>query len=209
VYFRSTMIDGDPRRIDDGIHFVRDQVVPFIARIEGSLGVMMHVDRVSGRTVTTSAWGSAPAMHDSLDVLTAIRSQAARLLGGPAQVESWEVPEMHRVHRSAVGCGNRSTRIQVLPRDVDLLIDIYRTTAVPDLSLIPGFCGTALMVDRGTGTCVAWVEFEDRPALEDSRRQATEIRQVVLEKAHARAVEVLETEVAVADLHVPDEAGPS
>lgn len=206
MFFRSTTIDGDPRRIDDGIRFVREQAQPFVARIEGNLGIQMHVDRATGRSVTTTAWGSAWALHESFDLLTAIRSQAARLFGGEALVESWEVPEMHRVRRSQVGCGHRATRVQVLPRDVDLLIDIYRTTAVPALSLIPGFGGTTLLVDRGTGTCVSWVEFDDRRALEDSRRQATEIRQVALEKAHGRAIEVLETEVALAGLHVPDEA---
>jgi hypothetical protein len=144
-------------------------------------------------------------MEDSYDVLTAIRSQAARLLGGDAVVENWEVPEMHRVGHSAEGCGHRSTRVQVMPRDMDLLIDIYRTTAVPALSLIPGFVGTTLLVDRGTGTGVSWVEFDSRRALEDSRRQATEIRQTSLDKAHGRALEVLETEVVLAGLHVPDE----
>jgi hypothetical protein len=207
VFFRSTTIDGDPRRIDDGIHFMREQARPFVARIEGSLGILMQIDRATGRTVTSTAWGTAGAMEDSYDVLTAIRSQAARLLGGEARVETWEVPEMHRVRRSQEGFGHRATRIQVLPRDVELLIDIYRTTAVPALSLIPGFGGTTLLVDRGTGTCMSWVEFDSRRSLEDSRRQATEIRQTALEKAHGRAVEVLETEVALVDLHVPDEAG--
>jgi hypothetical protein len=206
VFFRSTIIEGDPRRIEDGIRFVREQARPFVARIEGSLGILMQVDRATGRSVTTTAWGTAKAMEDSYDVLTAIRSQAARLLGGDAMVESWEVPEMHRVHRSQEGYGHRATRVQVLPRDVDLLIDIYRTTAVPALSLIAGFSGTTLLVDRGTGTCVSWVEFDGRRSLEDSRRQATEIRQVALEKAHGRAIEVVETEVVLAGLHVPDEA---
>jgi hypothetical protein len=206
VYFRSTVIEADPRRLDDGIRFVREQAQPFVARIDGSLGMMMQVDRVSGRTVTTTAWGTAKAMQDSYNVLTAIRSQAARLLGGSAEVEEWEVPEMHRVTRSQVGFGHRATRVQVMPRDVDLLVDTYRTTAVPAMSLIPGFCGTTLLVHRGTGTCVSWVEFDGRLSLEDSRRQATEIRQVALEKAHGRAIEVLETEVVLAGLHVPDEA---
>jgi hypothetical protein len=206
VYFRSTTVDGDPRRIDDGIRFVREQAEPFAARLPGNLGMLMQVDRPAGRSITTTAWGTAQAMADSFDVLTAIRSQASRLLGGPAQVESWQVPEMHRVRHSQPGCGHRSTRIQVMPRDVDLLIDIFRTTAVPALSLIAGFTGTTLLVDRATGTAVSWVEFDDRRSMEDSRRQATEIRQVALEKAHGRAVEVVETEVVVAGLHVPDEA---
>lgn len=101
--------------------------------------------------------------------------------------------------------GDRSTRVQVVPADMDLLIDTYRTTSVPALSLVPGFCSTTLMVDRASGIAVSSVTFESRDAMEDSRRQAAEIRRASLEKAHARAIEVLEAQLVVADLRIPDE----
>lgn len=205
MFFRSTVIDADPRRIDDGIHFVRDEVVPFVGRFDGNLGVLMLVNRVTGRTVVTTAWGSAPALRDSLDALGVVRSQTARLLGGEARVEQWEVPELHRVRHTEPGMGDRSTRVQVVPADMDLLIDTYRTTSVPALSLVPGFCSTTLMVDRASGIAVSSVTFESRDAMEDSRRQAAEIRRASLEKAHARAIEVLEAQLVVADLRIPDE----
>lgn len=206
MFFRSTSIDADPRRLDDGIAFVRDQVGPFVAGLDGNLGVLMLVNRLNGRTVVTTAWGSAPALHDSLDAVGAVRSQAARILGGQARVESWEVPELHHVRRTRPGMGDRSTRVQVDPDDVDLLVDTFRTTSVPALSLLPGFCAATLQVDRASGAAISSVTYGSWDALEDSRRQVAEIRRASLEKAHARAVEVVESEVAVADLRIPDEA---
>lgn len=206
MFVRSTVVDADPRRIDDGIHFVRDEVAPFVARFEGNLGVLMLVNRVTGRAVIATAWGSEPALHDSLDALGAVRSQAARLLGGLARVEHWEVPELHQGRPVAPGMGNRSTRVQVEPGDVDLLVDTYRTTSVPALSLVPGFCSAALMVDRASGTGISSVTFESSDAMEDTRRQVAEIRRAALAKAHARAIEVVEAQLVVADLRIPDAA---
>lgn len=202
MYIRSTIIDGDPRRVDDVITYVRDTVVPFVAGLEGTLGLSMLANRSTGRTITSTAWRSEAAMQDSLDVLAAIRDEGARIMGGTATPEQWTVAERDRARAPEPGFGNRSTRLKFDPGDADLLVDAYRATTIPALHLLPGYCGAVLLIDREKGKAVSSVTFDSRAHLEASRRAAAEIRQASVEKAHARAVEVVETEIVLAGIQM-------
>lgn len=202
MYVRSTMIDGDPRRVDDAIAFVRDTVLPFVEKLDGNMGLTMLVNRSSGRTITSTGWADRAAMEQSLDALRPLRSQAGKLVGGEPVPEQWEVAERQRVRAPQPGYGNRSTRVQLAPEDIDLLIDTYRTTSIPSLSLLPGYCAAMLLVDRTHGVAVSTVAFDSRAHLEESRRKAAEIRQASIEKAHAKALEVFESDIAIAALRM-------
>lgn len=202
MFIRSTIIDGDPRRIDDAITYVRDTVVPFVASLEGTLGLSMLVNRSTGRTITSTAWRSEEAMRDSLDMLASIRDEGARIMGGRALPEQWTVAERDRVRAPEPGFGNRSTRLSFDPADTDLLIDTYRATSIPALRLLPGYCGAVLLVDRDEGKAVSSVTFDSRDSLEASRRGAAEIRQTSVEKAHAKAIEIVECEIVIAGIQM-------
>ena len=65
MYARSITITGDPGSVDLGITFVRDEVMPLIATMDGCLGISMLVDRESGRTITTSSWRDEESMTAS------------------------------------------------------------------------------------------------------------------------------------------------
>ncbi|MGH8892589.1 MAG: hypothetical protein ACRDWY_04680 [Actinomycetes bacterium] len=203
MFIRSTTIDGDPRRIDEAIAFVRQHVLPAVPRLPGSLGTLLLVNRVDGRTVTCTGWRSAAALRDSVDALGSARDKTARILGGAATVEHWEVAERLRLRRAEAGFAARWTRLQIRPADVDMLVETFRTSAAPALSLLPGFCGTALLVDRPAGRAVTSVTCDSRRSLEDGRREAARTRQVLLDKADAVAVEVVESEVALAAFYQP------
>ena len=206
MFLRSTVMDAGVRRLDEGISWARSTALPMVRGLQGNLGLSMLVSRASGRVVLSSAWGTRAAMSASEQHIAAQREEAARVFGAQPTVEEWEMAELHRVRHAEPGFANRSTRVELDPGDVDLLIDIYCTTSIPALDLLPGFCGAALMVDRERGVGVSSVTWESREAMEASRRGAAEVRQVSVEKAHARPVEVQEFEIAITELHVPDEA---
>ena len=86
------------------------------------------------------------------------------------------------------------------------LVDVYRTTTVPALSMLDGFASAGLLIDLDAGRGVSLVTFVDRSALEDSRRAAAEIRKTSVEKANAQVIEVVEAEMVLAELHLPDQA---
>jgi hypothetical protein len=208
MFLRSTVIESHARRFDEGVSWARSTAQPLVESIEGNLGMSMSVSRASGRVILSSAWGTAALMHASELVIADLRAGARRVFAAETTVvEEWEMAELHQVRRTEPGFANRATRVELDPDDVDLLIDIYRTTAIPALDLLPGFCSAALLVDREGGTGVSSVTWVSRDAMEASRPRAAEIRQVSVEKAHARPTEVLELEIAIAGLHIPDE-GP-
>lgn len=202
MYVRSTIIDGDPRRVNDAIAFVRDSVVPFVAKLDGNLGLSMLVNRSTGRTITSTAWRSKESMDDSRDVLRSIRTEGARIMNGEAIPEQWLVAERDRVRAPEPGFGNRSTRLTFEPADADLLVDTYRSTSIPALGLLPGYCGALLLLDRDRGQAVSTVTFDSRAHMEESRRGAAEIRRNSVEKAHAVAVEVVECEIVLAGIQM-------
>jgi hypothetical protein len=205
MFLRSTSIDADPRRIDDGISWVRSTVRPLVEPLEGNLGLLMLVARASGRVVVASAWGTRAAMQQSERQILGIRNESVRVFGAEPVVEEWELAELHRVRQAQDGFASRATRVDLDPRDVDLLVETFRATSIPALGLLPGFCGAGLMVDRAHGKAVSMVTFESRAAMEDSRPRAAEIRQASVEKAHARPTEVIELEVVIAGVRIPSE----
>ena len=49
MYARSTTFQARPGSIDEGIAFVRDEVMPDLMAMEGCTGLSMICDRESGR----------------------------------------------------------------------------------------------------------------------------------------------------------------
>lgn len=203
---RSTVIDSDLTRVDKGIAFVRDRLVPAVEELEGGLGVSMLVNRATGHTVTYSMWGTRVAMAASGAALAKLRHDAGAILGGIPLAEEWEVAELYRARRDQQGFAVRSTRLEYDRDDTEHFVDVFRTTTVPALTLVDGFTGAELLVDRDRGVAVALTTFADRRALEDSRRVATEIRRTSIEKARARVTQVVESDLVLTVSHVPDQA---
>lgn len=203
---RSTVIDSDLTRVDRGIAFVRDRVVPAVEKLDGGLGVSMLVNRATGHTVTHSMWGTRVAMAASGAALAKLRHEAGAILGGIPLAEEWEVAELYRARRDQLGFAVRSTRLEYDRDDTEHFVDVFRTTTVPALTLVDGFTGAELLVDRDRGVAVALTTFADRRALEDGRRVTAEIRRTSIEKARARVTQVVETDLVLTVSHVPDQA---
>jgi heme-degrading monooxygenase HmoA/quinol monooxygenase YgiN len=203
MFLRSTVMDSHVRHIDEGVRWARSTALPLVQSIEGNLGLAMFVSRASGRVVLSSAWRTRAVMHTSEPLIADVRAEAARIFAAQPSVEEWEMAELHRRRRAERGFANRATRVELDPSDMDLLVDTYRTTTIPALDLLPGFCSAALLIDRAGGQGVSSVTWESREAMEASRPRAAEIRQVSVEKAHARPIEVVELEIAIDEIHVP------
>ena len=65
MYARSTTIQAQPPSIDDGMEYVRDEVMPALQAMDGYVGLSLLVDRESGQCIATSAWETEETMHTS------------------------------------------------------------------------------------------------------------------------------------------------
>jgi hypothetical protein len=204
MYARSITIMGDPSRMDEGIAYVRDEVMPAITALDGCVGLSMLVDRESGQCIVTSSWRSEETMRASDMHLAPMRTRGGEIMGGTPQVEAWEVAVMHRDHAVPDGACCRVTWIRMGQGDLDRAIDIYRHGLLPEIEKLPGFCGASMLVDRTTGHGCVTVAFESPELMEASRDRAWTIRESGAREAGVDVSDVSEFELAIAHLSLPE-----
>jgi len=91
-FMRVNSLQAAPDKLEDGIRFVREQVVPMLKQQAGFLAVRMGVNRENGRAYVTSAWESADTRQASDTAVRAQRGQAGELMGGiQVSVDEYEV----------------------------------------------------------------------------------------------------------------------
>jgi len=204
MYVRATTINADPARIDDGIAFVRESVVPAVATLPGSLGLSMMVDRITGSTTVTTAWETERARSDADQVLSTLRGKAMHIMGtGTPVTELFELAVLDRLRPAKDGFWNRMTYVTIDPRQLDDAVDAYASSTVHDLQLLPGYCSAVLLVDRARGAGIVSITFDSKASLEASREQAEMIRRAAIGKTGAVVSEIRESQVVIAGLRLP------
>jgi heme-degrading monooxygenase HmoA len=204
VYARSTTIQAQPSSIDDGIAYLRDEVMPALQEIDGCVGVSLLVDRESGRCIATSAWETDEAMHARAERVQPIRDQAAEKFGGSANVEEWEIAALHRDHRSGAGACARVTWVSGDADRMDQNVEYYKTAVLPDLENLEGFCSASLLINRASGRAVSCATFDSREAMERNREQSMALKNEKIQEANVEELDEREFELAIAHLRVPE-----
>ena len=103
MYARATTVQADPQRIDQGIGYIRDEVMPAVQSMPGCMGLSMLCDRDSGRCIVTTSWDSEETMSASREAVRAMREQATDVMGGQFEVQEWEIAVVHRAHAMGEG----------------------------------------------------------------------------------------------------------
>jgi quinol monooxygenase YgiN len=205
VYARTTTIQADRSKVEDGIARVRDQVFPAVTAMDGCVGMSLLVDRESGRCIATTAWESEAAMQASAEQVKPLRADAQEGMGTTSsEVATWEVAVMHRDHATPDGACARVTWLSGDEGLADRAADSYRMVILPTIQEWDGFCSASLMISRETGRIVGTVTFETRAQLEATREAARGLRGKAMEHMKATVDDVAEMEVAMAHLHVPE-----
>lgn len=205
MHARSTTVQAQLSSIDAGLAHIRDEVMPAVQAIEGCIGLSVLVDRESGRCIITAAYESEDAMRASADKAMQLRNRAAENLGGNVEkIEEWEIAVLHRDHSSADGACARVTWVKGDPATADPKIDYYKTSVLPELENLDGFCSASLLIDRATGRSVATVTFDSREAMERNRDQASALKTAKMREAGVEELDECEFELALAHLRVPE-----
>ena len=205
MYARSTTIQAQPLSVDIGIAHVRDVVMPALNEIAGCVGISLLVDRQSGRCIATSAWESIETMRASAERVAPIRDRAALMFDGSARVEEWNIELLHRDHHSRSGACVRATWLKVVPDQLTRSLDFYRTSVLPEMENLDGFCSASLMVDHpACRRAVSCSTFDSLEAMARNRDRATELRSRRVRDLGAEVIDVAEFELAIAGLRVPE-----
>jgi heme-degrading monooxygenase HmoA len=92
VYARVSTLEGAPEQIDEGLRFLREEVLPTGKEDPGFKGLIALGDRQSGKTLGITFWESEEAMRASEEAANRLRSEAAEAGGQTiAGVERYEV----------------------------------------------------------------------------------------------------------------------
>jgi hypothetical protein len=149
--------------------------MPALAGMDGFVGLSLLVDRESGRCIATSAWLTEDAERASAGQVGLIRDRAAKIFGGTATAETWEIGIMHRNHHSNHGACARVTWLKIPPDQATRAMEFYRTEVLPALEGLEGFCSASFLMNR-SGRAVSTATFDSREAMERNREQARELR---------------------------------
>jgi heme-degrading monooxygenase HmoA len=204
VYARSTTIQARPSSIDEGIAYVRDEVMPALKAMDGYVGLSLLLDRESGQCIATSAWETDEAQRASAERIGPVRDQAAATFGGSATVADWEIGVLHRDHRTADGACVRATWLKSPPDHADRAIEFYKASVLPSLEDLEGFCSASLLINRSSGRAVSSTTFDSREAMERNADQAKELRNARTRELGADILDVGEFDLALAHLRVPE-----
>jgi hypothetical protein len=204
MFARSTTIRGDAAALDDAISYVRDELMPMLSDMDGCIGLSTMVDRESGTCIATTSWTSKELMDASMERLAPARSRVAEMMGGRAEVSTWEVAVMHREHEARDGSCCRVTWMEIDADGIDGLVRYFRTRVLPMLEELDGFASASLFIDRLMGRACGTARYDDLEAMKASRDSTNAMRSMGEMSAGYRVTDVAEFELAIAHLRVPE-----
>lgn len=206
VYARTSTFQAQPGSIDEGIAYVRDEVMPAAMAMDGCIGLSMICDRDSGTCIATSAWSTEDAMTGSEQMMQPMRERGAEIFGAEASLDRWEIGVLHRHAASGEGACVRCTWLSMDAAALTNAIETYRMATLPALEEMDGFCSASLMVDHAMGRAVSTVTFTSHDAMVSSRPSAESLRMRFANDVGATVTDIHEFELALAHLHVPEMA---
>jgi heme-degrading monooxygenase HmoA len=89
---RVSTLEGPADTIDEGIEFIKGQILPAMTDLSGWKGVLGIVDRSTGRTKTITFWDTAESLRASEERATELRTEAAAAMAETIKaVDRYEV----------------------------------------------------------------------------------------------------------------------
>ena len=176
MHVRMNMLAGDPARLDEATRYLEGTVRPDVEAQHGNRGLACLTNADLGVCVVASYWDTLDAMTASEQAVQVSRKEVTGLLGGTVTVEHYEVPVFVRRSRPQEGAGVRLVRVDCAPASIDAVIEEFRNTGVPALTVMSGFCSAHMMTDRAIGRGSVITAWGDMDALAASRPATARLR---------------------------------
>lgn len=205
MYARSTTMMAQPDRIDDGIRKVNDELMSMVTDIDGCMGLSLLVDRSTGRCIATSSWESEQAMRASNEQLMPIRQRLLDTLNADGlEIQQWEIAILHRDHPAPAEACARVTWGRPPAGEIDTTVDAFKAKVLPVMENQSGFCSASMLVNRDAGMVCGTISFDSMSTLESTRELAADLRAKMTERTGIEFVDVMEFELAIHHLRVPE-----
>ena len=92
MFARMSTLEGPPDQMDEGLRYVREQVLPLMQQQDGFKGFIALGDRQSGKLIGVSLWESEQAMRASEEAGDRARGDPAEVVSASGvDVERYEV----------------------------------------------------------------------------------------------------------------------
>jgi hypothetical protein len=92
LHARMSTLEGSPNELDEGLHDIKEHVLPILQQQDGFKGFIALGNRQSGELIGITFWGSEQAMQASEEVGESTRSDTAEDTGDTiADVQRYEV----------------------------------------------------------------------------------------------------------------------
>ncbi len=201
---RAVIAVGDPTKVDEGVAFVRDEVLPVVAGLPGSYGLGMWVNRQTGEIVVNTVWQDEAAEKASDVQLASLRAEALRRLGADgARIELFEPVVVWQSEPNEVGQWVRAVEVRHAPERLGEDLAGFRELTLPAIQAMRGVTGVVLLADRTTGLTVLNVTYRSREEFEESRERGATLRAEALARMGAELEKLTELQVAIVGIRAP------
>ncbi|HEV2475336.1 MAG TPA: hypothetical protein VGX22_02260 [Candidatus Dormibacteraeota bacterium] len=207
MYLRVTAFKSDPAKLEEGIAFLKDKIIPAMSKVPGYLGATCVVDREKGEGAASVLWESLEAMNNAEQMGQQSRSQSTEATGiEVVDVDRFEITALEMATPTPQLPGY--TRIITAygdPKKTDRVIQMIRDE-IPALKGQPGFRSFAAGVNRATGrgfTASSWANAEQREA---SNAATSGQRSPIVEAGAMYGLQIQNVETVIAEIKLPVKA---
>jgi heme-degrading monooxygenase HmoA len=173
--------------IDAGVAHLQDKVIPELRGQKGFRGLTASGNRSTADFGILGLWDTLEDLEASDSVVSKLRQDAMKALGGQISVAIMEQMVAEVVApQDLVGHPLRIVQVKMDPARVDEHVAFFRSDVVPDLKATSGFLAVRNMIDRSTGEGAVGTIWVDEKSMQASEATAEERRQLAL----ARGVQI-------------------
>ncbi len=179
---RFSFVEGDPSRLDEGVAYVRDEVLPAVDALPGGRGLGMWVNRETGEALVITVWDDVQSLDASESVVSGHRDQAAALVNGLVIVERLEAVVVDQARANKVGEPMRLLRMKTNPAQAAENTSWATEKVLPELRDLPGYVSYVLAIDRASGFAAGMTSYASQGDVDAALTATAWIRDACAER---------------------------
>ncbi len=205
MYLRVTAFKSDPAKLDAGVAYLRDKIIPSLKTAPGFVGATCVVDREKSTGAASTLWESLEAMNKAEQTGIQARIDSEQATG-------IEVTDVDRFEITLLEMASPTPRLPSYTRIItayadpkahDRVAQLVRERSLPKLKQQPGFRSFAAGINRMTGRGFTSSTFASAEEREASNAAMVSTREQAIDAGTMYGVQIDLVETVIADVKVP------